>query len=100
MEFLGPVKAAFADASNLKIEYGQADLELWGIKGVQLRSYQLDGFRWIAERHKIGHGCILGDEMGLGKTLQVHLGGSTTHTHTCACTHTVDLLPDLPLCPQ
>ncbi len=73
MEFLGPVQAAFADSSKLKIEYGQSDLDSWGIKNVQLRSYQLDGFRWLLERHKMGHGCILGDEMGLGKTLQVTL---------------------------
>ena len=71
MEFLQRVRAAFADSSKLKVEFGQADLEKWGIKNVQLRSYQLDGFRWLTERQKMGHGCILGDEMGLGKTLQV-----------------------------
>ena len=71
MELPNRVRAAFADSSKLKTEYGQADLENWGIKNVQLRSYQLDGFRWLIERQKMGHGCILGDEMGLGKTLQV-----------------------------
>ncbi|MEP9385303.1 DEAD/DEAH box helicase [Nocardioides sp. KR10-350] len=37
----------------------------------QLRSYQLDGFHWLAFLHQHGLGGILGDDMGLGKTLQV-----------------------------
>ena len=35
-----------------------------------LRSYQLDGFRWLAYLHDAGLGGILADDMGLGKTLQ------------------------------
>lgn len=49
----------------------QAEIERYGLQNVTLRSYQLDGLSWLAERLKCGHGCILGDEMGLGKTLQV-----------------------------
>ncbi len=40
-----------------------------GLKA-QLRSYQLDGFRWLAYLWSTGLGGILADDMGLGKTLQ------------------------------
>jgi superfamily II DNA or RNA helicase len=36
----------------------------------RLRSYQLDGFRWLAYLWQCGLGGILADDMGLGKTLQ------------------------------
>ena len=36
----------------------------------ELRSYQLDGFRWLAYLWEAGLGGILADDMGLGKTLQ------------------------------
>jgi superfamily II DNA or RNA helicase len=36
----------------------------------QLRSYQLDGFYWMAGLHKHRLGGCLADDMGLGKTLQ------------------------------
>lgn len=51
----------------------QSDLEGWGLRNVTLRPYQLEGLSWLVERHRRGHGCILGDEMGLGKTVQVRL---------------------------
>ncbi|MGH3370136.1 MAG: DEAD/DEAH box helicase, partial [Nocardioidaceae bacterium] len=35
-----------------------------------LRSYQLDGFRWLAFLWKCRLGGVLADDMGLGKTLQ------------------------------
>jgi superfamily II DNA or RNA helicase len=35
-----------------------------------LRSYQLDGFRWLAFLWETGLGGVLADDMGLGKTLQ------------------------------
>jgi len=41
------------------------------IVDVKLRSYQLDGVKWVVSRFKNGLGCILADEMGLGKTCQV-----------------------------
>ena len=40
-----------------------------GLKA-ELRSYQLDGFRWLAYLWQSGLGGILADDMGLGKTLQ------------------------------
>ncbi|WP_350348948.1 DEAD/DEAH box helicase [Agromyces sp. G08B096] len=37
---------------------------------VELRPYQLAGFRWLALLHRSGLGGILADDMGLGKTAQ------------------------------
>jgi hypothetical protein len=36
----------------------------------ELRDYQLDGFRWLAQLAHWGAGACLADDMGLGKTLQ------------------------------
>ena len=36
----------------------------------RLRSYQLDGFRWLARLSRWGAGACLADDMGLGKTIQ------------------------------
>lgn len=71
MEFVNAVKRAHTSSSEESVDIDQTDLERWGLRDVKLRPYQLDGVRWLAERHSSGHGCILGDEMGLGKTLQV-----------------------------
>lgn len=38
--------------------------------GVEMRDYQVQGFRWMVGLHNAGVGGILGDAMGLGKTLQ------------------------------
>lgn len=35
-----------------------------------LRSYQIDGFRWLARMAHREAGCCLADDLGLGKTLQ------------------------------
>lgn len=35
-----------------------------------LRPYQLEGYRWLLERTKLGIGACLADDMGLGKTIQ------------------------------
>uniref|UniRef100_A0A8D0HMF5 Chromodomain-helicase-DNA-binding protein 1-like n=1 Tax=Sphenodon punctatus TaxID=8508 RepID=A0A8D0HMF5_SPHPU len=48
----------------------EEDLSQWGLAGIQLRSYQMEGVNWMARCYKTQHGCILGDEMGLGKTCQ------------------------------
>uniref|UniRef100_A0A8C5FEK5 Chromodomain helicase DNA binding protein 1-like n=1 Tax=Gadus morhua TaxID=8049 RepID=A0A8C5FEK5_GADMO len=48
----------------------QSDLQKWGLHGIQLRSYQLDGVQWLTQCLQNQEGCILGDEMGLGKTCQ------------------------------
>ena len=37
---------------------------------VEMRDYQLEGLRWLAQSYENGISAILGDEMGLGKTLQ------------------------------
>jgi superfamily II DNA or RNA helicase len=37
----------------------------------ELRSYQLDGFRWLARTIEWGAGACLADDMGLGKTVQL-----------------------------
>ncbi len=36
----------------------------------ELRSYQIDGFEWLAKLSHWGAGAILADDMGLGKTIQ------------------------------
>lgn len=41
-----------------------------GLK-VSLRKYQLEGFRWLLSRARLGIGAILADDMGLGKTVQL-----------------------------
>ncbi|XP_054458435.1 chromodomain-helicase-DNA-binding protein 1-like [Anoplopoma fimbria] len=48
----------------------QGDLLTCGLRGIQLRPYQLDGVQWLTQCLKNQQGCILGDEMGLGKTCQ------------------------------
>ncbi|XP_006861379.1 PREDICTED: chromodomain-helicase-DNA-binding protein 1-like isoform X1 [Chrysochloris asiatica] len=48
----------------------EQDLRQWGLTGISLRSYQLEGVNWLAQRFHCQNGCILGDEMGLGKTCQ------------------------------
>ena len=52
----------------------QLEVETWGLVNIELRSHQLEGIKWLAEKYESDHGCILGDEMGLGKTLQVRTG--------------------------
>ncbi len=37
---------------------------------VNLRDYQLDGYRWLARLSQWGVGGVLADDMGLGKTVQ------------------------------
>ncbi|ERE92060.1 chromodomain-helicase-DNA-binding protein 1 [Cricetulus griseus] len=48
----------------------EQDLQQWGLTGIRLRSYQLEGVNWLAQCFHCQNGCILGDEMGLGKTCQ------------------------------
>lgn len=51
-------------------KHGQAGLQPKLIENGQLRSYQLEGVRWMETLFANGLNGILGDEMGLGKTLQ------------------------------
>jgi hypothetical protein len=37
----------------------------------ELRSYQLEGFRWLSRLAALGLGACLADDMGLGKTIQI-----------------------------
>ena len=37
----------------------------------ELRSYQLDGFRWLSRLAALGLGACLADDMGLGKTIEI-----------------------------
>ncbi|KAK7144873.1 hypothetical protein R3I94_011076 [Phoxinus phoxinus] len=53
-----------------KSEITESDLKKWGLGAINLRSYQVDGVRWLSQCMEIQEGCILGDEMGLGKTCQ------------------------------
>uniref|UniRef100_A0A8C4TUH1 Chromodomain-helicase-DNA-binding protein 1-like n=1 Tax=Falco tinnunculus TaxID=100819 RepID=A0A8C4TUH1_FALTI len=48
----------------------EADIYRWGLTGIKLRSYQIEGVNWLVQCYEVQHGCILGDEMGLGKTCQ------------------------------
>jgi len=48
----------------------QKDLECYGLQGIHLRGYQLNGVTWMTSCFECKHGCILGDEMGLGETIQ------------------------------
>ncbi|XP_007946578.1 chromodomain-helicase-DNA-binding protein 1-like [Orycteropus afer afer] len=56
------------EATRARVD--QQDLKQWGLTGIHLRSYQLEGVNWLAQRFHCQNGCILGDEMGLGKTCQ------------------------------
>ena len=74
MQFVRAVEHLNSRAeSGVRRAIQQSDLEGWGLRNVTLRPYQLEGLSWLVERHRCGHGCILGDEMGLGKTVQVRL---------------------------
>ncbi|XP_063150649.1 chromodomain-helicase-DNA-binding protein 1-like isoform X2 [Candoia aspera] len=48
----------------------EEQLRQWGLTGIHLRPYQMEGVNWLIRCYETGHGCILGDEMGLGKTCQ------------------------------
>nr|XP_057929759.1 chromodomain-helicase-DNA-binding protein 1-like isoform X2 [Doryrhamphus excisus] len=48
----------------------QSDVQRWGLRGIHLRAYQLDGVQWLTQCVQNQQGCILADEMGLGKTCQ------------------------------
>ncbi|XP_074175356.1 chromodomain-helicase-DNA-binding protein 1-like isoform X2 [Rhinolophus sinicus] len=57
-------------AAEARARVQEQDLRQWGLTGVHLRPYQLEGVNWLAQRFHGQNGCILGDEMGLGKTCQ------------------------------
>lgn len=51
--------------------FSSADIEIPASLRNTLRSYQVEGFRWLGTLERLGFGGILADDMGLGKTLQV-----------------------------
>uniref|UniRef100_A0A8C3YKM4 Chromodomain-helicase-DNA-binding protein 1-like n=1 Tax=Catagonus wagneri TaxID=51154 RepID=A0A8C3YKM4_9CETA len=57
-----------AEAAWARVQ--EQDLRRWGLTGIHLRPYQLEGVNWLAQCFHYQNGCILGDEMGLGKTCQ------------------------------
>ncbi|XP_062451236.1 chromodomain-helicase-DNA-binding protein 1-like isoform X2 [Rhea pennata] len=48
----------------------EKDIYRWGLTGIKLRPYQIEGVKWLVQCYEVQRGCILGDEMGLGKTCQ------------------------------
>ncbi|KAM6217138.1 chromodomain-helicase-DNA-binding protein 1-like [Rhynchocyon petersi] len=56
------------EATRARVD--EQELKQWGLTGIHLRSYQLEGVNWLAHCFHCQNGCILGDEMGLGKTCQ------------------------------
>ncbi|OXB68897.1 hypothetical protein ASZ78_005334 [Callipepla squamata] len=62
--------AGRARAGGLRVR--EDDVSRWGLTGIKLRPYQLEGVNWLVQCYQVQHGCILGDEMGLGKTCQVY----------------------------
>ncbi|XP_018605381.1 chromodomain-helicase-DNA-binding protein 1-like isoform X2 [Scleropages formosus] len=81
-KFLCEVRKNIPEKKESKLS--ETQLRTWGLKGLQLRPYQLGGVRWLSQCLKNQEGCILGDEMGLGKTCQtvsllVYIRGSQGH---------------------
>lgn len=54
---------------------------------VELRKYQMEGYRWACSLAEFGFGGILADDMGLGKTLQMisYLCSVKGKTHIVIC---------------
>ncbi|XP_070688017.1 chromodomain-helicase-DNA-binding protein 1-like [Pempheris klunzingeri] len=76
-DILSRIKSSVAEKKKKKKEekekettVTQSDLQKFGLRGIQLRPYQLDGLQWLTQCLRNQQGCILGDEMGLGKTCQ------------------------------
>uniref|UniRef100_A0A672HYR6 Chromodomain helicase DNA binding protein 1-like n=1 Tax=Salarias fasciatus TaxID=181472 RepID=A0A672HYR6_SALFA len=67
-DILARIKKSVADKKKTPV--AQSDLQKWGLRGIQLRAYQLDGVQWLTQCLSNQQGSILGDEMGLGKTCQ------------------------------
>ncbi|MEQ2211152.1 Chromodomain-helicase-DNA-binding protein 1-like [Xenoophorus captivus] len=67
-DILGKIRNCIAEKKRTALR--QCDLEKFGLQGIQLRAYQVDGVQWLTQCLNDQQGCILGDEMGLGKTCQ------------------------------
>uniref|UniRef100_A0A1A8BUX4 Chromodomain-helicase-DNA-binding protein 1-like n=4 Tax=Nothobranchius kadleci TaxID=1051664 RepID=A0A1A8BUX4_NOTKA len=68
-DFLLKMKNFVAEKKKKKT-FCQSELQKFGLRGIRLRDYQLDGVQWLAQCQNNQQGCILADEMGLGKTCQ------------------------------
>jgi SNF2 family DNA or RNA helicase len=66
VDFSEDFKSLVSDLNDVDRSSYQVPEEL----NASLRSYQLDGVKWLDLHSKHGLGGILADEMGLGKTLQ------------------------------
>ncbi len=66
---------AFSDFSTTE------DLPLPALKNVEMRPYQIHGFKWMVFLRKNKLGGCLADDMGLGKTLQALAVLSDTYFH-------------------
>lgn len=60
----------FDDLINKFKQYKNSDITLSATEFSILRSYQVDGVKWLYNIDKTGFGGILADEMGLGKSIQ------------------------------
>ncbi|XP_076789108.1 chromodomain-helicase-DNA-binding protein 1-like isoform X1 [Arvicanthis niloticus] len=67
--FLQALRAGYRP-EPVRTRVQEQDLQQWGLTGIHLRSYQLEGVNWLVQCFHSQNGCILGDEMGLGKTCQ------------------------------
>lgn len=56
---------------NVKLIYGNVELDYFDNDNKVLRDYQEVGVKWLYNIYKCGFGGILADEMGLGKSVQI-----------------------------
>lgn len=65
----------------------EEDISLPDAIVADMRSYQMEGYRWASALSRLGFGGILADDMGLGKTVQMIacLCNETEETHLVVC---------------
>jgi superfamily II DNA or RNA helicase len=61
---------AWSQARDRRRLAESTDAEVPSELATELRTYQRDGFRWMARLSGWGEGAVLADDMGLGKTIQ------------------------------
>jgi len=67
LEMTDEIKFIINEIKNFKISPFEPSKDI----NATLRSYQLDGLKWLSVLYKYSLGGILADDMGLGKTLQL-----------------------------
>ncbi len=73
LKFLKSNFAVLADIPGLKIPFSSQEAIEYKpsiLLKATLRSYQIEGVKWLLEHYNNGLGACLADDMGLGKTLQ------------------------------